>query len=296
MNGVITRLTHEPYECKICDTKFSGPNNFAQHRDSKKHRRAVEKHRLCASSPSPDTGHTPQQILPPGNFVRCTTCNVDISGAENLIQHNEGKRHKKAVAMLEQSAVGGSVETASTVAVTLTSVSPREKGSVASVAAVANSLRSLHLGERVGRESDEVCDELRSSGSESCSSRVSTMLCPAFGTVEYASEPEDSTADSVAGKTAVLLKNEPRHSSLPPPKGEIRAPESISTESGGRVTYIDSTSSVPKVRVEGCAEGYACFKCGILLFRDRDAALDHYGTDSHMAKWQAASEANRQKE
>lgn len=233
--------------------------------------------------------------MPPGNLVRCTACGVDISGPENLIQHNEGKRHKKAVAMLGQSAISESVETGSTVEVALTSVSPRDKRSMLDLGAATNSLKSLHLGDCAGRESDEVCDKPHS-GSGSCSSsRASTLLCPAFGAVEYASEPEDGTVDSVADKTAGLLKNEPQHSSLPPPKGEIRAPESISTESGGRVTYIDSASSIPRVRVEGSAEGYACFKCGILLFKDGDAALDHYRTDSHKAKLHAASEANRQK-
>lgn len=297
MNGVITRLTDELYECKTCDKRFSGPASFAEHRDSERHRRAVEKHRLCSSSSSLDScSSAPQQIVPPGNIVRCTPCGVDISGPDNLIQHNEGKRHKRAVAMLGQSAIAESVETASTVEVTLTSVSPRDKRSMVGLAAATNSLMSLRLADCAGRESDEVCDDKPHSGSGSCSSsRASTLLYPAFGAVEYASEPEDGTVDSVAHKTAELLKNEPRHSSLPPPKGEIRAPESISTETGGRVTYIDSASSIPRVRVEGVAEGYACFKCGILLFKDGDAALDHHRTDSHKAKLRAASEANRLK-
>lgn len=291
MNGVITRLTDEPYECEICDKRFSGPASFAQHRDSERHRRAVERHRLCSSSSSLDSCGAPQQIVPPGNFIRCAPCGVDISGPDNLIQHNEGKRHKRAVAMLEQSAIAESVETASTVEVTLTSVSPRDKRSVVGLGAATNSLMSLHLGDCVGGESDEV-GEKPLSGSGSCnSSRASTLLCPAFGPVECASEPEDGTVDSVADETAGRLKNEPRRSSLPPPKGEIRAPESISTETGGRVTYIDSASSIPRVRVESGTEGYACFKCGILLFKDGDAALDHCMTDSHKAKLHAASEA-----
>lgn len=228
--------------------------------------------------------------------MRCKYCEVDISGPENLRQHNEGKRHKKAVAMFEQSAVGGSVEASPTEEVAFTSVSSPEKESRASVAAVTNSLTSLQFGERTGRGSVEVHDEPCSSGSESFGgSRDSTVLCPALGTVEYASEPEDNAVDGVADNAAGLLKSEPRHSSLPPPKGEIRAPESISTETGGRVTCIDRASGIERVRVEipaeSPAEGYACFTCGILLFRNGDAALYHYRTDSHKAR--AASGANQ---
>lgn len=94
--------------------------------------------------------------------------------------------------------------------------------------------------------------------------------------------------------TSTTVQNEPsieRSSvSVSPASSSSQAPKQMSPDiSAGvdpslrDVTFIDEGSGIQKVVVRH-AEGYGCKPCGILLFTDLAAALEHHETDSHSRK------------
>ncbi|XP_054924518.1 uncharacterized protein [Dermacentor andersoni] len=274
-----------PYQCKTCQKRFTGPASYAEHRDICIH--SVQ----CFSRADSSS--------PANNYIWCDICKTRISGVMNMEAHDSGKKHRRALSMLQRALDPGHQQ--ETTKVCIESSSSRIATAI-SVPAGRTSSLAITQCENVPSAARMLCFPPSQPAADNANSLHTLQELTALDSSTCASNLHNgSTSDAAASGTTIRNQaniqdcstdNERKYKEPVKPtkdKDKEQSASFTSSEAAGKSFHI-THSAVDVVYSDdgtkcrmGNIEGYGCRKCGIALFQNVEAAQRHYRTDGHTA-------------
>lgn len=245
----------KPYKCLTCNERFPGPESYEKHGDFSIDGKGC----LSGALSSPAIK----------NLIQCNACNTDISGIQNMKEHDKGKKHRKALAVLQGS---------SSVCLDV----PADK-SCSSSFTVYKDMPSSPLMPRMPNvqsleDDNDFSLEPLSLDTLNPNTFSSNPHNVPFGSISFAARVQVSSTNNKGKHSEAVRPVEDRDEEQYVnfiSSAESRAAANI----GVNPVYSDDGT---KCEVGGLT-GYGCKKCGILLFLNIEAAKQHYRSDSHRA-------------
>lgn len=238
-----------------CNERFTGPESYAKHGDFSIDGKG------CSSAT-----HSSPAIK---NFVRCDTCNTGISGVKNMKEHDKGKKHRKALAVLQGfSSVPLNV--------------PTGKSSLPPFTVYNDMPSSLMLRAPSGQPVDDT-NSIRTPqpvatlDSNTCSSNPHNV---SPSSMSYAPRVQDRSTNHEGKHSEAVKTMEDRDQEQ---SSSFTSSESAEGCFSAHIAVKPVYSNDGMKCKVGGLEGYGCRKCGIVLFLNLKAAERHYRTDSHSA-------------
>uniref|UniRef100_A0A224YGB2 C2H2-type domain-containing protein n=1 Tax=Rhipicephalus zambeziensis TaxID=60191 RepID=A0A224YGB2_9ACAR len=247
-----------PYQCMTCNKRFTGPESYAEHGDFSYDGKGC----FAETRSSPATK----------NFVRCNACDTGISGVKNMKEHDKGKKHRNALAMLQGfSSVSLNVPTDESSSQTFT---------------VYKDVPSSPLTQCAPSGQPDAAFLCKAQPLATLDSNTfnSNPHWVSLSSTSYAPRMQDCSTN-----------NEGKHAEAVKPKEDRDQEQCLS------FTSSESAEGSPAIHIAvkpvysddglkcevGGLKGYSCRKCGIVLFLNNEAAMRHYRTDSHSATVEA---------
>lgn len=249
-----------------CNETFTGPESYAKHGDFSIDGKG------CFSG-----AHSSPAIK---NFVRCNACNTGISGVKNMKEHDQGRKHRNALTVLQGKHRSALAELQGSSPVPLKV--PTGKLSLPTFT-VYDDMSSSPL-------------TLRASSGQPVGDDTSSFCTPQPMTIQDSSTCSSNPHNVSPSSISDAPRGQDRSTNREGKHGEaVNTMEDRDQEQSSSFSSSASGCSAAHIAVKpvysddgmkckvGGLEGYSCKKCGIVLFLNLEAAERHYKTESHSA-------------